>query len=60
MKIAKTLNKMDDAVFQLLTVRSVISEMVESKEGAILAAELMAQPLNTLTDCIERLMEKKA
>lgn len=59
MKIAKTLNTMDDAVFQLLTVRSVISEMVESKDGAILAAELMAKPLDTLADCIEKLMEKQ-
>lgn len=59
MKIAKTLNTMDDAVSQLLTVHEAISKTVESKDGARVAAAMMLPPIDTLINCIEQLMEEQ-
>lgn len=51
MKTTETLNKMDDALSQLLTAHSTLEQHVESADGARAVAAMMLPTIDTLLFC---------
>jgi len=60
MKMTKIVNRMDDALDNLLTVHSTLNKHVESADGARVAAAMMLPAIDTLLSCHQRLMDKAA
>ena len=58
MRLKKTLYTMDDAVFQLRMANEILARAEHSRDSAKALSELMAGPIETLTDCLEKLMDK--
>ena len=58
MKLEKTLYTMDDAVFQLRMANEILARAEHSRDSIKALSELMAGPIETLTDCLEKLMDK--
>ena len=59
MKTQKTLRRMDQALLQLQLAREILVSAHHSETFAKAVAETMAEPLDTVLVCMERLMFKK-
>ena len=58
MKTRKTLRRMDQALFRLQSAHEILAHARHSERSAKEVAETMAEPLDTLFDCLERLNDK--
>ena len=59
MKTQKTLRRMDQALLQLQSAHEILAHARHSERSAKEVAQTMAEPLDTLLVCMEKLMFKK-
>jgi hypothetical protein len=57
-KLEKTLYTMDDALFQIRLAHQILAHAEHSRDSTKAISELMADPIEKLTVCLEKLIDK--